>query len=100
MINIYNYLIISILLFSIGLAVVITKRNVILVLMGIELMLNAVNINLVAFSQYDTHLQGQLFALFVMVIAAAEVTIALAIALKVYDYFKNIDLEELNQLKN
>jgi NADH:ubiquinone oxidoreductase subunit K len=101
MINIYNYLIISILLFSIGLAVVITKRNVILVLMGIELMLNAVNINLVAFSQYDpNHLQGQMFALFVMVIAAAEVTIALAIALKIYDYFKNIDLEELNQLKN
>ncbi|MFN3848042.1 MAG: NADH-quinone oxidoreductase subunit NuoK [Spirosomataceae bacterium] len=101
MIDIYHYLILSAILFSIGLAVAITKQNAILVLMGVELMLNAVNINLVAFSQYDpNHLQGQMFAIFVIVIAAAEVTIALAIALKIYDYFKNIDLKELNQLKN
>jgi NADH:ubiquinone oxidoreductase subunit K len=101
MIPFYNYLIISALLFSIGLAVAVTKRNAILVLMGIELMLNAVNLNLIAFSQYDTiHLQGQMFAIFVMVIAAAEVSIGLAIILKIYDYFKNIDLEEANNLKN
>ncbi len=101
MIHIQNYLIISALLFSIGLAVVVTKRNAILILMGIELMLNAVNLNLVAFSQYDPNrLQGQMFALFVMVIAAAEVTVALAIIMKIYDYFKNLDLDEINQLKN
>jgi NADH:ubiquinone oxidoreductase subunit K len=101
MIHIQNYLIISALLFSIGLAVVVTKRNAILILMGIELMVNAVNLNLVAFSQYDPNrLQGQMFALFVMVIAAAEVTVALAIIMKIYDYFKNIDLDEINQLKN
>jgi NADH-quinone oxidoreductase subunit K len=101
MIHIQNYLIIGALLFSIGLAVVVTKRNAILVLMGIELMINAVNLNLVAFSQYDpNHLQGQMFGLFVMVIAAAEVTVALAIIMKIYDYFKNIDLDEINQLKN
>lgn len=101
MIEIYNYLVLAAVLFSIGLAVAITKQNAILVLMGIELMLNAVNINLVAFSQYDpNHIQGQMFAIFVIVIAAAEVTIALAIALKIYDYFKNIDLKQLNQLKN
>jgi NADH:ubiquinone oxidoreductase subunit K len=101
MIHIQNYLIISALLFSIGLAVVVTKRNAILILMGIELMINAVNLNLVAFSQYDPNrLQGQMFALFVMVIAAAEVTVALAIIMKIYDYFKNLDLDEINQLKN
>ena len=100
MIPIQNYLIISALLFSIGLAVAVTKRNAVLILMGIELMLNAVNLNLVSFSQYDPNrLQGQMFALFVMVIAAAEVTVALAIILKIYDYFKNIDLDEINQLK-
>lgn len=99
-IPIYNYLIISALLFSIGLAVTVTKRNAVLILMGIELMLNGVNLNLVAFSQYDPNrLQGQMFVLFVIVIAAAEVTVALAIILKIYDYFKNIDLDELNQLK-
>ena len=101
MIYIQNYLIISALLFSIGFAVVVTKRNAILILMGIELMLNAVNLNLVTFSQYDPNrLQGQMFALFVMVISAAEVTIALAIIMKIYDYFKNLDLDEINQLKN
>jgi NADH-quinone oxidoreductase subunit K len=100
MIAIQNYLVISALLFSIGLAVVVTKRNAILILMGIELMLNAVNLNMVAFSQYDPNrLQGQMFALFIMVIAAAEVTVALAIILKIYDYFKNIDLDEINSLK-
>jgi NADH-quinone oxidoreductase subunit K len=101
MIAIQNYLVISALLFSIGLAVAVTKRNAILILMGIELMLNAVNLNMVAFSQYDPNrLQGQMFALFVMVIAAAEVTVALAIILKIHDYFKNLDLDEINSLKN
>jgi NADH-quinone oxidoreductase subunit K len=100
MIAIQNYLVISALLFSIGLAVTVTKRNAILILMGIELMLNAVNLNMVAFSQYDPNrLQGQMFALFIMVIAAAEVTVALAIILKIYDYFKNLDLDEINSLK-
>lgn len=100
MIYIQNYLIIGALLFSVGLAVAVTKRNAILVLMGIELMLNAVNLNLIAFSQYDPNrLQGQMFALFVMVIAAAEITVALAIFLKIYDYFKNIDLEATSELK-
>jgi len=100
MIAIQNYLVISALLFSIGLAVAVTKRNAILILMGIELMLNAVNLNLVAFSQYDPNrLQGQMFVLFIMVVAAAEVTVALAIILKLYDYFKNLDLDEINSLK-
>ncbi|UFH54896.1 NADH-quinone oxidoreductase subunit NuoK [Spirosoma sp. KNUC1025] len=87
-------------LFSIGLAVVILKRHAIVVLMGIELMLNAVNINLVAFSQYDPdRLQGQMLALFVMVVAAAESAIALAIVLQVYRHFHTAQLDELNELK-
>jgi NADH-quinone oxidoreductase subunit K len=99
--EINNFLLIGALLFSIGMAVVVTKRNAILVLMGIELMLNAVNLNLLAFAQNDPNrLQGQVFALFVIVIAAAEVTIALAIILKVYNYYKTIDLTQVDELKN
>ncbi|MFB0944837.1 MAG: NADH:ubiquinone oxidoreductase subunit K [Spirosomataceae bacterium] len=99
--EINNFLLIGALLFSIGIAVVVTKRNAILVLMGVELMLNAVNLNLLAFAQNDPNrLQGQVFALFVIVIAAAEVTIALAIILKVYNYYKTIDLTQVDELKN
>ena len=87
-------------LFSIGLAVVITKRHAVVVLMGIELMLNAVNLNLVAFSQYDPdRLQGQLFSLFVIVVAAAEATVALALIIQVYRHFRTVQLDELNDLK-
>lgn len=101
MIPLNNFLLIAALLFSIGLAIVVTKRNAIMVLMGIELMLNAVNLNLIAFSQNDPNkIQGQLFALFVIVIAAAEITIALAIIIKVYHYFNTIDLDNVNELKN
>ncbi|MFN8354298.1 MAG: NADH-quinone oxidoreductase subunit NuoK [Spirosomataceae bacterium] len=95
-----NYLLVSALLFSIGLATVITKRNVIVVLMGIELMLNAANLNLVAFSRNDTGLHGQLFALFVIVVAVAEAVVALAIVLKVYQHFKTIHLDEISEMKN
>ena len=86
-------------LFSIGLAVMITKRNAIGVLIGLELVLNAVNINLVAFSQYDARLSGQMFALFVLVVAAAESAVALAIILKVYRYFQTVDLDKINLMK-
>ncbi len=99
MINVQYFLVISSLLFSIGLAIVILKRNAILILMGIELMLNASNINLVAFGRYDEKMDGQMMAMFVMVVAAAEVAVALAIIVKLYEYFKNIDLDEINHLK-
>ncbi|MEZ0609640.1 NADH-quinone oxidoreductase subunit NuoK [Fibrella sp. WM1] len=88
-------------LFSMGLAVVLTKRHAVVVLMGIELMLNAVNLNLVAFSQYDPdRLQGQLFSLFVMVVAAAEAAVALALIIQVYRHARTVQLDELNELKN
>lgn len=94
------YLLVAAALFSIGLAVVLLKRHAIVVLMGIELMLNAVNINLVAFSQYDPdRLQGQMLALFVMVVAAAESAIALAIILQVYRHVRTAQLDDLTELK-
>lgn len=94
------FLIVGAALFSIGLAVVLLKRHAIVILMGIELMLNGVNINLVAFSQYDPgRLQGQMFALFVMVVAAAESAVALAIVVQVYRHFRTAQVDELNELK-
>lgn len=87
-------------LFCIGLLVVLTRKNAIAVLIGIELMLNASNINLVAFSHFDPDmLQGQIFALFVITVAAAEAAVGLAIVVKAYQYFQTADLDQLNQLK-
>jgi NADH:ubiquinone oxidoreductase subunit K len=99
-IPLHHFLYVAAALFSLGLAVAVTKRNVIGILIGLELMLNAVNLNLVAFSRHDPALlQGQLFALFVIVVAAAEVTIALAIVLRVYHHYGTIDPDQMNQLK-
>jgi len=86
------FLIISALLFSLGLGIMLLKRNMIFVLMGIELMLNAANLNLIAFSRQDDQMQGMVFSVFVLVIGVCEMTIALAIILQVYRQFKNIDL--------
>ena len=91
------YFIVSAFLFSLGLAIVLTRKNAIFALIGIELMLNAANLNLIAVSS-DT-MEGQFFTLFVIVIASAEAALALAIVLKVYQYFKTINLNEINQLK-
>lgn len=87
--------------FAIGLAIVIVRRHAIMVLMGIELMLNAANINLVAFSRTDHQLlQGQMLAIFVLVVAAAEASIALALIINVYKHFNTLQLDELNHLKD
>jgi NADH-quinone oxidoreductase subunit K len=95
-----NILILSAFLFCIGLMIMITKRNIVVVLMGIELILNAANLNLVAFSQYDAEkLQGQVFALFVMVVAAAEAAVGLAILLLVYRHFKTANLDQISKMK-
>ncbi|TDB69158.1 NADH-quinone oxidoreductase subunit NuoK [Arundinibacter roseus] len=100
-IPLFHFLIVAAALFSIGLAVAVTKRSVIGILIGLELMLNAVNLNLIAFSRYDpVLLRGQLFALFVIVVAAAEVTVALALVLRVYHHYGSIDPDEMNQLKH
>lgn len=86
-------------LFSIGVYGVLARRNGVLVLMSIELMLNAVNVNLVAFSQLWRDLVGQVFALFVIAVAAAEVGIGLAIVLLIYRNRETIDLSEVSLLK-
>ncbi|MBC8155959.1 MAG: NADH-quinone oxidoreductase subunit NuoK [Bacteroidetes bacterium] len=94
------FLLVGAALFSIGLAIVLLKRHAIVVLMGIELMLNAVNVNLVTFSQYDPdRLQGQMMTLFVLVVAAAEAVVAMAIVLQVYRHFRTVQLDELTELK-
>ncbi|GAA4428619.1 NADH-quinone oxidoreductase subunit NuoK [Pontibacter saemangeumensis] len=94
-----HILLLSAALFSLGVMAVITKRHAVVVLMGIELIFNAANLNLVAFSRYDaTLMQGQLFSLFVMVVAAAEAAVALAIVLRVYQYFRTANLNQINQL--
>ena len=100
MIPVEYYFIIGAILFAIGIAIVVVKKNAIVVLMGIELILNAANINFIAASQLDENLiQGQFFALFVIVIAAAEAAVALAIVVKTYQHFGSIDLDKTNELK-
>jgi len=85
-------------LFSLGILAVIVKRHAVVVLMGIELVFNAANLNLVAFNRYQPELMGgQVFSLFVMVIAAAETAVALALVLKVYQYFRTINLDQIRQ---
>ncbi len=99
MIPIEHFVLLSAALLCIGLLIVIIKKNAIVVLMGIELILNASNINLVAFARYDPSIQGQLFTLFVIIVAAAEAAVALAIVVRVYSYFKSSDLDRIKELK-
>lgn len=94
------YLMLSAFLLCAGLLIVLIKKNAVFVLMGIELMLNAANLNLVVFSQYDPSLGGQVFAVFSVVIAAAEAAIALAMLLNIYKTYKSSDLDDLSTLEN
>ena len=93
------FLILSAFLFCTGAYGVMARRNSVLVLMSIELMLNAVNLNLVAFSTQVQNVSGQVFALFVITIAAAEVGIGLAIVLLIYRNLRSPDLDRVEQLK-
>lgn len=101
MISLEHYLILSAALFCIGLFGTIVKKNAIAVFMGIELMLNSVNINLVAFNHFLSpgKLAGQVFAVFVIVVAAAEIAVGLAIILSVYRHRKSTTVDDLNLLK-
>ncbi len=96
-----HFLILAALLFSIGLYGALTKRNAIVILICIELMLNAVNIALVAFSRFVTPvmLTGQVFVIFILVVAAAEVAIGLAIIIAIYRHRETIDTDKINLLK-
>lgn len=100
MIPVEHYIILSAALFAVGLITVIIKKNAIVVLMGIEFMLNAANINLVVFSRLDKDIyNGQIFSLFVIVLAAAEAAVALAIIIHVYRHFGTSNVDEVNRLK-
>lgn len=101
MIPLSHFLIISAVLFCTGLFAVLSKRNAIQILIGIEFMINAGVLNLVAFSRYDRiNSGGQVFALFAIVLAAASVAVALAIILNVYKKNNTIDLSKVNQLSD
>ena len=101
MITVQHYLAVSAALFALGILGVLTRRNAVNVLMGIELILNSANINLVAFSRFASrpNMDGQLFAVFVIVIAAAEVAVALAIVLQLYRLKRTPNLDEATSLK-
>lgn len=95
-----NYIWLAMVLFSIGVMGVLIRRNAIIVFMCIELMLNAVNLLLVAFSKLHNDPGGQLFVFFIMVVAAAEVSVGLAIIVMVYRHTRSNDIDILNRLKN
>ncbi len=96
-----SYLIVAAVLFSLGAYAIVSRRNAVSVLMGIELVLNATNVNLVAFSRFSgADLRGQLFAVFVIVLAAAEAAVALAIILAIYHNFQTIDVNEIDSLRD
>ena len=100
MIGLGHYLVISAALFSFGIMCVVTRKNAINVLMGIELILNAANLNLVAFSKYSSgKIDGQIFAIFIIVVAAAEAAVALAIILSMYRILRSVNLDRADTLK-
>ncbi len=99
MIGLFHYLTLASVLFCIGLYGVLTRRNAVAVLMSLELMFNAVNINMVAFSHYRPEITGLAFSLFIIAVAACEATVGVALVLSVYRNQKDIDLERSTQLR-
>ena len=100
MITLEHYLVVSAALFSLGVLAVSTRRNAISVLMGVELILNAANINLVAFAKFsDVGLSGQVFALFVIAVAAAEAAVGLGILLAFYRNKETVNIDEMNVMR-
>src|SRR5438477_4878658 len=96
------YMLLAALLFSIGLAGALTRRNAILVLVGIELMLNAANLNFIAFWRYSEHpeaLTGVMFVIFSIGVAAAEAAVGLALIIAIYRHYKSANVDDVNSLK-
>ena len=95
-----HYLVVAAILFALGLFTVLTRRNAVALLMGVELMLNASNLNLVAFNKFVVGgLTGQVFSLFVVVLAAAEAAVGLAIVLSIFHTFKTIDVRAADLMR-
>lgn len=98
-VGINHYLILSGLLFVIGVYGIITRRNVLLILLAIELIVNAANLSFIAFSHYLGDLVGQVFVFFTMTVAACEVTVGLAVAILLYRTHQTLHIDEINLLK-
>lgn len=101
-VDLEHYLVVGALLFAVGLYLALAKRNAIGILMGIELMLNAVNLTLVAFSRFivaPRPIDGQVFALFVITVAAAEAAVALALVVAIYRHRQTVDINRMNLLR-
>jgi NADH-quinone oxidoreductase subunit K len=100
MIGVEAYVAVSVALFVLGIVCLITRRNILYVLMGIEMILNAANINFVAFNRFNgDQLAGRVFAIFVIILAAAEAAVALAIVLNVFHLFRSIKPSEVDLLR-
>jgi NADH-quinone oxidoreductase subunit K len=100
-IGLTHYLVISAILFSLGMFAIIVRKHAVLVLMGLELVLNSANINFVAFAKYGgMNIEGQVAAIFVIILAAAEAAVALAIVLNIYQNFKTVNVDEIDTLKD
>ena len=97
--NLNSYLIVSAILFAIGTIGVLTRKNVIVIFMCIELMLNAVNLTFVAFSRYLGNLDGQVFVFFIMTVAAAEAAVGLALIIAFFNNKQSIDVDDVNLMK-
>ncbi len=101
MITLNTYLIISAIVFVLGLVTIINKKNAVGILMGVELILNSVNLNFVAFGRYiDFDIKGQIVAIFIIILAAAEAAVALAIVLNIYRNRQLIDVTKIDAMKN
>ncbi|HLF72589.1 MAG TPA: NADH-quinone oxidoreductase subunit NuoK [Dehalococcoidia bacterium] len=102
MVDIQSVMVVGALLFAIGLFVALSRRNAVAILMGVELMLNAVNLNLIGFARFTDSprpIDGQVFAVFVITVAAAEAAVALALAVSIYRLRQTIDVDQLDTLK-
>jgi NADH-quinone oxidoreductase subunit K len=96
-----HYLVIGAILFALGLYIVLTRKNAVAILMGVEFILNSANINFVAFARYTANnISGQVFAIFVIILAAAEAAVAFAIILNIYQNLKSVDIDKADELKN
>lgn len=101
MLPVEHLLYLGVIMFASGVMIVITKRNAIMVLLGIELMLNAANINLVAFNlKHGSSLDGQMFSLFVIIVAVCETAVGLAIILRVYQHYQSSVPDQIDELKD
>ena len=96
------YLMLSSILFSLGIYAVITRKNAVAILMGIELILNSANINFITFNRFGNFstLDGHVFTIFVIVLAAAEAAVALAIVINIYNNLNTINIDDASELKN